>query len=303
MRSQFWVEEDVEPENLEADISVFVAARVCSGDLRLMRNAGFDDDVLDSIHNLFEIYAIFVKPVCQLVEIPLGCIFSILVIGATLNVVICLLVYRVISQMNKSLIQVFGIIRVFLCRKTYEAFLEQEYFQGIKASNKNIDTEVIFEPVDEVGVWDVLWDYISVLLVHLGLWPNNLDTFAAWTGRRFHDVHVLVTGTFTLDAEFTVVLREDVGLRAKVKLTCPLKHLLRPLNVLPHQIFSPNLERLGEVVYLLILRRVLELLRLAHSGPENVPFCTVWRDDSYSCCLHSIDNRVVYVCGIMHFKA
>lgn len=114
---------------------------------------------------------------------------------------------------------------------------------------------------------------------------------------------MFVPRTFTFDAEFTVVFWEDIRLRAKVKFTCSLEHFLCPLNILPHQIFSPNLERLGKVVYLLVLRCILQLLRLTHSGPENVPFCTVGRNNSYSRRFHSIDYRVINMRRIMHFEA
>lgn len=154
-----------------------------------------------------------------------------------------------------------------------------------------------------MGIRNVLRDNIAIFLVNLGFWPNDLDAFTARTGWRFHDVHMFISWTFTFDAEFTVILREDIRLRTKVKFTSSLEHFLCPLNILPHQIFSPNLKRLGEVVNLLVLRGILELLRFTHSGPENVPFSTVWRNDSYSRCFHSINHRVINMRRIMHFEA
>ena len=154
-----------------------------------------------------------------------------------------------------------------------------------------------------MGIRNVLWDDIAVFLVNLGFGPNDLDTFAARTGRRFHDVHMFITWTFTFDTEFTVILREDIRLRAKVKFTCSLEHFLCPLNILPHKIFSPNLKGLGEVVYLLVLGCILELLRFTHSGPENVPFCTVWRNNPYSRSFHSVNDWVINMRRIMHFEA
>ena len=189
--------------------------------------------------------------------------------------------------------QIFRVVRVFLSRKGYQAFSKQEYLKRIKASHEHIYTKVIFKPVDEVGIRNVLRDDIPIFLVYLGLRPDDLDTFAARTGRRLHDVHVLIARTLTFDAELAIVLREDVRLRAKIEFTCSLEHFLCPLNVLPHQILSPDLKRLREMVDLLVLGGVLELLRFAHSGPENVPFRAIWRDDSYSCRLHSINDRVI----------
>ena len=134
MRSQFGVKQDIESEDLEANISVFVTAGVRAGDLWLVSYARFDDDVLDSVHDLFEINSVFVEPVGQLKQVPLGCIFSILFIGATLDVVIRLLVDRIVGQMNKSFVQILRVVRVFLCCKTDKTFSKQEYLQRIKAS-------------------------------------------------------------------------------------------------------------------------------------------------------------------------
>lgn len=97
MRSQFRVKQNVKPEYLEANIPIFVTARVCTGNLWFVSNARFDNDILDSIHYLFEIDAVFVKPVGQLIKIPLRGVFSILLVCTTLDVVIRLLIHRIIS--------------------------------------------------------------------------------------------------------------------------------------------------------------------------------------------------------------
>ena len=117
-------------------------------------------------------------------------------------------------------------------------------------------------------IGNILANYISLALVYLGLLANDLDAFAARAGRWLHDVHVLVASALSLDAELAVVVGEDVRLWTEVELVAvALEHARRSLDVLPHQILSPKLEALREMVDLLVLGHFLELLEPAHSTP------------------------------------
>ena len=91
-------------------------------------------------------------------------------------------------------------------------------------------------------VGDVLRDYVAILLVDLRLRTHYLDAFSARACARLHDVHVLIVGAFTFHAELSVIVWENICLRAEIKLLRPIEHLLSPLQVPPHEILSSQLE-------------------------------------------------------------
>mmetsp|Transcript_26311 Transcript_26311/g.40151 ORF Transcript_26311/g.40151 Transcript_26311/m.40151 type:complete len:238 (-) Transcript_26311:2287-3000(-) len=205
--------------------------------------------------------------------------------------------------MDEALFEVLGVVGVLLGGESYQTFFEEEDLEGVKAGDKYVYAEVVFEPVDKVGVRNVLGHHIPVLLVHLGLRSHNLNAFSARGGRRLHDVHVLVARGLSLDAELAVVLWEDVGLRAEVEVVGAREHLLGAEQVLPHEVFPSYLEALREMVDLLILARILQLVRLAHASPDDVPLAGTGRHDSNAGRLHSVNDRVVDVGGVVHLEA
>lgn len=78
--------------------------------------------------------------------------------------------------------------------------------------------------------------------------------------------------------------------------------LLRPLNILPHEVLSAHLEALRKMIYFLILGRSLELLGLAQPSPEDVPLAAVGWNYSNARGFHGVDHRVVNVRRVMHLE-
>ena len=121
-------------------------------------------------------------------------------------------------------------------------------------------------------IGNVLADNEAGFASHLSFGTNYFYAFAARASRWLHNVHQFVARTFSLNAELSEVLRKNISLGAEIEVIAARMYLLRPLNVLPHQILPANLETLREVIYLLILRGSFQLLRLAEASPEDVPF-------------------------------
>jgi len=111
--------------------------------------------------------------------------------------------------------------------------------------------------------------YVAWLSLDLLLLAYYFDTASTGRCTWLHNVHVSVIFSFSIHAELSIVVREKICLRAEIEL---LEHALHSANVLPHHVFATNLERLWEMIHLLILCGLFEMLRLYLSGPHNVPF-------------------------------
>ena len=97
---------------------------------------------------------------------------------------------------------------------------------------------------------NILRNYIARFAFDFSLAPYDFDAATARRRTRFHDIHVFVVVSFSVHAEFAVVIWEEVSLGAVIVLR------ERPLHshvVLPHEIFAANLERLRIVVDFLVL--------------------------------------------------
>ena len=110
--------------------------------------------------------------------------------------------------MNVSFFCRFLAIGVFLCGESCQSFLEQIYFQWIKASNKCIDPEIILEAIDQMWIRDVLRDNVARLPLDFCFAPNNFDASTARGRTRLHDVHVLVILCFSVHRELTEIIWE-----------------------------------------------------------------------------------------------
>ena len=119
---------------------------------------------------------------------------------------------------------------------------------------------------------DVLGHNVAWLAFDLLLLSDDLD--AATTGRstRLHDVHVLVIVSLSIHAELAIVIREQVSLRAEVEFLEDAPHAT---DVLPHHVLATDLERLWEMIELLVFGRFLEVLRLGLACPLHVPLGAV----------------------------
>ena len=88
-------------------------------------------------------------------------------------------------------------------------------------------------------ITDVLGYYITWLALNFLLLANNLDTSSARRGTRLHYVHMLVIFCFSIHAEFTIVIGEQVSFWAEIELREDSAH---STDVLPHHILSADLE-------------------------------------------------------------
>ena len=147
---------------------------------------------------------------------------------------------------------------------------------------------------------DVLRDNIARFSLNLLLLPDDFDSTATAGRTRLHYVHVSVVVRLAIHAELAVVIGEDVGSRTEIELG---KDAFHPANILPHHVFAADLERLGKVVQLLVLRRLLQVLRLRLPSPLHVPLGAVRPDYSHSSCLQRVDHGVVDVGGLGDFEA
>ena len=75
--------------------------------------------------------------------------------------------------------------------------------------------------------------------------------------------------SFTIHAKLAIVVRKEVCPGAEIEF---LKYSFHPTNILPHHVFAPYLERLREVIKLLILGGFFQMLWFCLTCPLNVPF-------------------------------
>ena len=80
--------------------------------------------------------------------------------------------------MHKSLFKILWIIRVLLCGKPDQAFFQHKDLKRLEASDYNINSEIVLEPIYKMWVSDVLTDYISRLLVNLCILTDDLNSLA-----------------------------------------------------------------------------------------------------------------------------
>ena len=147
---------------------------------------------------------------------------------------------------------------------------------------------------------DVLRDYEAWLPFYFLLATNNLDSTPARRCARLHNIHVLVVVCFSVHGELSEVVGEEVGLRAEVVLGKDPPH---PAKVLPHHVFTANLEGLWEVIDLLVLRGFLKVLRLRLASPHDVPFRAVWPYNPASSGFQRVYHRVIDVGCFGDFEA
>ena len=305
MRLQILIQQNVKSKYFKADISIFVASLVAAGDLRFVGDTRLNNNILNSVHNLRKVDAIPLKPLLQLKQIPLRGILLIiaLIIATALYIVICPLIHRVIRQMNEPFLEVLGIIRILLRGKPNQTFLKKENLKWIKASHEYVNSQIILKAFDQMWIWNVLGYDVASPAGYLSLWANYFDAFAAWASWWLHDVHQLIPSTFPLNTKLPIILRKNVSLRTKVKVIGPRMYLLRPLNILPHQVLPTHLKALRKVIYFLIFWSNLQLFWLTESSPKYIPFAAVWRHYTNTRSFHGINHRIVNMRRIMHFES
>lgn len=88
--------------------------------------------------------------------------------------------------------------------------------------------------------------------------------------------------SFSIHTELSIVVWENVCSWAEIKL---LEDSFHPANILPHHVFSTDLEGLREVVELLVFCGLLKVFRFSLPCPLYVPFGAVWSNDTHTSCL------------------
>lgn len=106
--------------------------------------------------------------------------------------------------------------------------------------------------------------------------------------------------SFTVHAELAIILRKEVGLGTEVELGENFAH---STYILPHKVFAAHLERLWEVIHLLVLSCFFKVLRLCLPGPHDVPLGAIWAYYAEPSCLQRVDNRVVNMSSLRDLEA
>ena len=154
--------------------------------MRLDGLQGFDDYILDAMHDCLEVDAALFKVVLQLGQVPLRGVLSILVrlglLAAVtpriLDVVLVLLVDRVVGQVNESLIDVLLAIGVLLCCEASQSLLKEVHLERIKTGDECIYAQIIFEAIDQVRIANILRHNISWLALHFLFLADYFDATA-----------------------------------------------------------------------------------------------------------------------------
>ena len=98
---------------------------------------------------------------------------------------------------------------------------------------------------------------------------------------------MLIVFGLSVHAKFPEVVREKVCLGAEVEFTHAFAHATQ---VLPHEVFAANLERLWEVIHLLILSGLLQMIRPCLPRPHDVPLGGVRSNDPKTSCLQCVND-------------
>ena len=109
-----------------------------------------------------------------------------------------------------------------------------------------------------------------------------------------------VVVSFSIHAELAIIIWEQVCLGAEIELC---KDALHPTQILPHHVLAAHLERLWEVIELLVLGGFFQMLWFGLTCPLYVPFRTVWPDNTHTSCLKRIDDRVIDMSCLRYFEA
>ncbi len=273
------VDQHVEPVYFKALVLVLGGA---SGgdDGGLDGHEGLEAEVFDVGVDFAVVDAHLLVLVLELLETPLGLdrlpllvlrllLAALLLLVFVLDVVLALLVDRVVREVDEPLLQTVLRGRVGLGGQPNQAVLENVGFEGVEGGDDDVDSEIVLEPPEQVGLGDVLRHEEAAALGDQVLLADDLDAPAAAGACGFEDVHVFEVVHFSVVAEALVVLGENVGERAQLEVLPVLPPLL--LHVAPQVGLAADAPGSGEVVDLLELVHVLELGRPDESGPEAVP--------------------------------
>ena len=192
--------------------------------------------------------------------------------------------------MDEALVHGFLVVCVLLSGESHQAFVEEIDLEWVEGCDESVDTQIILETFNQVRIRHVLGDNIARLAFDFLFLADDFD--ATTTGRcaRLHDVHVAEIFSLTIHAELAIIVREQVGLWTEIEL---LKHSLHPADILPHHVLATDLERLREVIDLLILGGFFQVFGLGLTCPHDIPFRAIWSNYAEASSLERIDHRIV----------
>lgn len=184
---------------------------------------------------LFSVDADIVVELAQSSVWPFGP-FAVLFLFGVFDEVFGVFVDTEISEVHVSFFDVFDFGVVLVGGEPGQAFPEHVDSQGVVAGDQHVDPEIVFEPIDEMGVVDVLRDEGVFFVFDFGLLVDHFDTPSAGLVGGFHDPESRFLGVFPDHFEPVKVGRKQVCDGNKVIILRKGPALF--IQMFPHVIFA-----------------------------------------------------------------
>lgn len=166
------VDQNVEPEDLEAHIVVQIArlaGPVVVDQVRLDRDERLDHNISELSLQVLDVQAFFLKHCENAIQISL--VDHRAVSEIISNIVLIVFVDRVIGQVNKWIIEV--LLLILLGGKPRQPFAKHENPEWLHIGHEDIQPQIKLVLVDEVGLLDV--DLNDQVLCHVNLLESLRD--------------------------------------------------------------------------------------------------------------------------------
>ncbi len=174
-----------------------------------------------------------------IIELPQGSMgpfrpLAVLLLLGVLDKVLRMLVDTEVGQVHVSLLYVLYLGVVLVRGEPRESFVQHVNPQWVVACDQHVDPEVVLEPVDEMGIVNVLRNQRVLLALDLALLVDHLDSPPTCLVRRLHNPQPSFLGVFPDHLEPFKVGRENVCNWDEVVVLWETASLL--VQVLPHVI-------------------------------------------------------------------
>lgn len=183
----------------------------------------------------------------------------------TINCVIC--------QMHVHVIQVFlWWLLVRFSRESRHTFFKQINLQRLHREQKNVQTAIKFEIIDQHRIFDILLDYVMILTIQILKPICKKDAATLTSGLRLDDVHWPICSLLFEESwlKLTEFRRQEV--RSWKKLVFLFEFLLHFYQIARQRILSGKLKHARKVIASLIrLHSGNALRQYAAIGPIDVP--------------------------------
>lgn len=161
-RFEIAVDQDIKPVKFKTTGSFLLGFWVYIEHYWFCTDASLHNDFLDIIKKLnrSDMYLIWVYPQRVVVFLqgsqrPFGPL-TIFLFFRVFHKLFWFFVDWKIGQMDETLTDIFAFDIVLVCSKSCEPFLKHVYSQRVVASYHNVDSKVVLEIVDQMGIWNVL---------------------------------------------------------------------------------------------------------------------------------------------------